>query len=297
MFGLHCVSLRVNAAFFAAAALVLALAANGAEAQDRVRPKLGVSLRDLSPEAAAHRGVPFPGGLEVGAVYEGSPAKAAGMLSGDVIFMANGRKIYDTLALLEELAHGYPGTPVRLSVLRAGKAVHLPVMLWGPPPSGPSNMPAMRQAEAPQTQAGGKPWLGVSTASLAPEEAFDLGFEQPGAAKVVSVAKGSPADEMGLKPGDVITGLDDEPVFELARPYGVFGQQAAGIANNALDLSPRRTAESCANAGHAARSWRCSKGAGNAARSFSFREAGRGGETAASGRPPGAGGEACRCAG
>ena len=160
MFGFHCVSLRVNAAFFAAAALVLALAANGVEAQDRVRPKLGVSLRDLSPEAAAHLGVPFPGGLEVGAVYEGSPAKAAGMLPGDIIFMVDGRKVFDTLALMEEHGPRYPGTPVRLSVLRAGKAVHLPVMLWGPPPAGPSNMPAMRQAEAPHPQAAGKPWLG-----------------------------------------------------------------------------------------------------------------------------------------
>ena len=214
MFGFRCVLLRANGALFAAIALVFVLAGNGAEAQDRGRPRLGVSLRDLSPEAAAHYGVPFPGGLEVGAVYDGSPAKAAGMLTGDVIFMADGRKIYDTLALTEELARAHPGTPMRLSVLRAGKPVQLPVMLWGPPPAGPSNMPVTQQAEAPHTQAAGKPWLGVSTESLAAEEAFERGFEQPGAVKVVSVAKGSPAEDTGLMPGDVITWMDDEPVLD-----------------------------------------------------------------------------------
>ncbi len=214
MFGFRCVLSRANAAFFAAVVLLPVLVANGVEAQERGRPRLGVNLRDLSPEAAYVLGVPFPGGLQVGEVFDGSPAKAAGMLPGDVIFMADGRKIYDTLALTEELARAHPGTPMRLSVLRAGGLMHLPVMPWGPPPAGPSNMPETRQAEAPHTQAAGKPWLGVSTESLAPEEAFERGFEQPGAVKVVSVAKGSPAEDTGLMPGDVITWMDDEPVLD-----------------------------------------------------------------------------------
>lgn len=214
MFGFRCILSRANAVFLAAVVLLLVLVANGAEAQERGRPRLGVNLRDLSPDAAYVLGVPFPGGLQVGAVFDGSPAKEAGMLPGDIIVMVDGRKVFDTPALMEGMARAEPGTPVRLSVLRAGGLMHLPVMLWGPPPAGPSNMPEARQAEAPHTQAAGKPWLGVSTESLAPEEAFELALEQPGAVRVVNVAKGSPADDWGMMPGDVIIRLDDVPVLD-----------------------------------------------------------------------------------
>ncbi len=214
MFRFRCVLLRAHAAFCATVVLVLVLIANGAEAQERGGLKLGVSLRDLSPEAAYVLGVPFPGGLEVGAVHDGSPAKAAGMWPGDIIIMAGGRKVFDTPALMEGIARAEPGTPVQLSVLRAGRVVHLSLMPWGTPPAGPSSVPGMRQAEAAREQTGAKPWLGISTESLAPLEAFERGFEQPGAARVVSVAKGSPAEGWGLMPGDVIIRLDDEPVLD-----------------------------------------------------------------------------------
>lgn len=214
MYGFRCILSRANAAFLATVVLLLVLVANGVEAQERGRPRLGVNLRDLTPETAYVLGVPFPGGLQVGAVFDGSPAKAAGMLPGDIIVMVDGRKVFDTPALMEGMARAEPGMPVRLSVLRAGGLVQLPVMPWGPPPAGLSNMPEPRQAEAPHTQAAGKPWLGISTESLAPEEAFELALEQPGAARVVNVAKNSPADEMGLMPGDVIFRLDDEPVLD-----------------------------------------------------------------------------------
>ena len=39
-------------------------------------------------------------------------------------------------------------------------------------------------------------------------------MEQPGAVRVVNVAKGSPADDMGMMPGDVIIRLDDVPVLD-----------------------------------------------------------------------------------
>ncbi len=214
MFGFRCVLLRVHAAFFTAAVLVLVLAANGVEAQERGRLKLGVSLRDLSPEAAYVLGVPFPGGLEVGAVYDGSPAKAAGIWPGDIIIVVDGRKAFDTATLMESIARTDPGSPLRLSVLRAGRVVHLSAMLWGTPPAGPTNVPEMRQAEARHVQTASKPWLGVNTESLAPLEAFQRGFEQPGAVRVLNVAKGSPAEDWGLMPGDVIIRLDDEPVLD-----------------------------------------------------------------------------------
>jgi membrane-associated protease RseP (regulator of RpoE activity) len=213
---LRYICVRAKVALWSALALVFVFVTSGVHAQEPGGPRLGLSLRDLSPEAAAGLGVPFPGGLEVGAVHERSAAKNAGILRGDIIVMIEGRMVSDTAALREGMAQANPGAPVQISVMRGNRLLHLPVMLWGPPLGGPSSVPEASQAGAPCTMAAGKskPWLGVSTASLAPWEAGELRLEQPGGAKVVSVMKGSPAEEIGLKPGDVITRLDNWTVMD-----------------------------------------------------------------------------------
>jgi predicted metalloprotease with PDZ domain len=235
MFGLRFVSVRVSAVFLGAMAMAFVSIAGGAEAQDSGKPRLGLSLRDLSPDTAYEYGVPIPGGLEVGKVSRGSPAEAAGILPGDIIIMVDHRKILDTPALMEAMERVRPGKTMQVSLLRRGELLHLPVNLWKPEPEPPAPTPATQQAEPPhtapdrqaeapraserQTEAPRAPeadklWLGVSTADITPEEAAGLRLGKPGGAKVVSVAKGSPLGEMGVKPGDVIVKLDGRVVTD-----------------------------------------------------------------------------------
>ncbi len=224
MFGLRFVGMRASAVFLAAMALALVPVIGCAEAQDRGKPRLGVSLRDLSPDTAYELGVPIPGGLEVGTVSDGSPAKAAGIMPGDIIIMADGRKVLDTPALMEAMERARHGKPVRISLLRRGELLHLPVNLWGAPAAEPAPKPATHQAEAPRAPArqaearhapkADKPWLGASTADLTPDEAAELHLDKAGGVKVVSVVKGSPLDEMGVQAGDAIVKLDGRPVTD-----------------------------------------------------------------------------------
>jgi serine protease Do len=57
-------------------------------------------------------------------------------------------------------------------------------------------------------------WLGVTVQTVTPEIASSLGLEDSaqGGALVSEVRDGSPAASAGLKPGDVITGLDGKPI-------------------------------------------------------------------------------------
>lgn len=55
-------------------------------------------------------------------------------------------------------------------------------------------------------------WLGVSIQGMDEEIAGSLGLEEPRGALVADVVPGSPADEAGLRAGDVITTFDGEPV-------------------------------------------------------------------------------------
>lgn len=54
------------------------------------------------------------------------------------------------------------------------------------------------------------PWLGVSGGNITPETAEQFGVEQ--GAFVVEVVSGSPADESGVRPNDVIVEFDGEPI-------------------------------------------------------------------------------------
>lgn len=55
-------------------------------------------------------------------------------------------------------------------------------------------------------------WLGVGTQTLTPDQARALGLPEPYGIILTTVQPGSPADQAGLRPNDVITHVNDEPV-------------------------------------------------------------------------------------
>lgn len=55
-------------------------------------------------------------------------------------------------------------------------------------------------------------WIGAVTSTLTPEEAKRLGLSATKGALVERIFSGSPAEQAGLKPGDVITTFGDKPV-------------------------------------------------------------------------------------
>jgi serine protease DegS len=55
-------------------------------------------------------------------------------------------------------------------------------------------------------------WLGVGTQTLTPDQARALGLPESYGIILTTVQAGSPADHAGLRPNDVITHLNDEPV-------------------------------------------------------------------------------------
>jgi serine protease DegS len=55
-------------------------------------------------------------------------------------------------------------------------------------------------------------WLGFMPQDLSPEQSAELGIRADGGVTVVNILVKSPAFEAGVRPGDLITGLNDEPV-------------------------------------------------------------------------------------
>lgn len=59
-----------------------------------------------------------------------------------------------------------------------------------------------------------RPWLGASSSTVTADMAKALKLDRPAGAIVDDVWKGGPADRAGIEPGDVITEVDGQPVFD-----------------------------------------------------------------------------------
>jgi S1-C subfamily serine protease len=90
-----------------------------------------------------------------------------------------------------------------------------------------------------------RPWLGAGLQNLSKDIADSLGLDRPVGALVASVSEGGPADEAGLKRGDVITAVDGQSVedsggvgFRLgAKPLGGLATLGVLRAGKTIALS------------------------------------------------------------
>ena len=162
---------------------------------------LGISMNDVTPENAHFFNLSDATGAIVAEVTPSSPAGRAGLENGDVIERLNGEKLLNGGALQVAVSNLTPGTRVQLGILRNGqpKTVDLTVGEYHPGKEVAAND---TDAEGSGTHNGK---LGLAMADLTPgiRQQLNLPDTVKGAA-IQSVRPGSPAEDAGLQPGDVI---------------------------------------------------------------------------------------------
>src|SRR4029079_1326060 len=176
--------------------------------EGRVRyPYLGLLLTDVkdlddAQKAKLGKTVP-PQGAVVQELTPGGPAGKAGMRPGDVITEVNSQKINGAGDVVDYVSGQNIGTKVTLHYLREGKPAQTQVAL--------AELPDEDQRQAAESQSQGKIGLGLQT--LTPDVASSLGLERGTRGAVVTdVVQGTPADNAGLKPGDVVVEVDRKAV-------------------------------------------------------------------------------------
>ncbi|MGH7333167.1 MAG: trypsin-like peptidase domain-containing protein [Candidatus Rokuibacteriota bacterium] len=175
-----------------------------AESGQVVRGWLGVTAQPLTPDLAAGLRLPKSEGALVSQVWDGSPAALAGLKRGDVIVEVDGRKVGRTTDLSLLVAATPVGKDVTVSVLREGKPLKLTATVARR--EQPAQLPS-----APQSEPAQRARLGVAVEPVTPEMAGQLGVTATGVI-VRRVTEGSAAAEAGLRPGDVITEANRQPV-------------------------------------------------------------------------------------
>lgn len=187
-----------------------------------VRPYVGAAFQEVTPDIADSIGLDRPRGALVVRVFEGSPAAMSGLEVGDVVLAVDGRSIGGPAALNYRLALARLGDVSQLDVQRRGRTRVVELELRAPPTLEEIGAVTIR---------GRSPLSGATVADLSPALAGtlpDLPETDAGVA-IVSVEKGTPAERLGLRTGDVIVSLDER----LAR-------SAEELAERALERRSRR---------------------------------------------------------
>jgi len=155
------------------------------------RGALGVWINTITPETATARGLKSTRGAVVSAVGVGSAAERAGLRVNDVILSVDGKPVRDAGSLRAAIGLRRPGERVSLGILRDGREQTIEATL------GEAQEAARLLTETPRPAS----FFGVE---LAPAEGEGL--------VVANVEPGSLAERRGLRPGDVILRVNQQPV-------------------------------------------------------------------------------------
>ncbi|SFH47312.1 serine protease Do/serine protease DegQ [Nitrosospira sp. Nsp14] len=159
------------------------------------RGRLGASSEDITHDLARSLGLPSTEGAIISTVESKSPAEQAGLKPGDVITAVNGRPVRRSIDLRNKIGMMPIGETVNLTILRDGKTRTTKIKIAKP-------------LEVPGTEAETVPQLaGATVANL---KAGARGKIE--GVIVTQVDANSPAWLHGLRPGDVIFGVNRKKV-------------------------------------------------------------------------------------
>ncbi|ADZ41352.1 TPA: serine endoprotease DegP [Yersinia enterocolitica] len=159
------------------------------------RGELGIMGTELNSELAKAMKVDAQKGAFISQVLPKSAAAKAGIKAGDVIVSMNGKAINSFAGFRAEIGTLPVGSKITLGLLRDGKPVKVEVTL----------------EQSSQTQVdSGNLYTGIEGAELSNS---DVNGKK--GVKVDSVKPGTAAARIGLKKGDIIMGVNQQPVQNL----------------------------------------------------------------------------------
>ncbi len=203
----------IGIGFAVPSAMVRAVLA-GVSAGRVVRPWLGVASQPVTAGLAKSLSIDPPRGVLVNKVHPQGQAAAAGLRVGDVITAVNGRAVNDPKALGFRIATLAVGGTARLDILRAGKPGQISITLSAPPETPPRHTTRI---------SGANPLSGVRVANMSPAVADELSMDHGLAGVVIlGIARKSFARRAGIKPKDIIRGVNGRAVKNVAALRRIF---------------------------------------------------------------------------
>jgi S1-C subfamily serine protease len=170
------------------------------------RGRIGLAIQDVTPGLAEALDLTVDRGALVTQTDPGSPSERAGIKAGDVIVAVDGEAIDSSADLRNEVGLVRAGDDVEVTFVRDGRPQTVRATVAA---ESANNLPAARAADP------------ASVSRLAGATVMELPSDHPAYGRVrgiwvSAVAAGSAAALFGLRPDDLITGVNREPVASVA---------------------------------------------------------------------------------
>lgn len=176
------------------------------------RGELGIMGTELNSELAKAMKVDAQRGAFVSQVVPKSSAAQAGVKAGDVIVSINNKPISSFSALRAEVGSLPVGTKMELGLIRDGKPLTVNVEL--------------------QQSAGAKVDSGTIYNGIEGADLSNVDTKDAKGVKVDNVKAGSAAARIGLKKGDVILGVNQQPIANLGELRKILDTKPSVLALN-----------------------------------------------------------------
>ncbi len=165
---------------------------------------LGVVIQEVNKDLAESFGLDKPAGALVAQVLENGPAAKGGLQVGDVILNLNGQPIIMSADLPHLVGGLKDGAKAKLEIIRNGKRQNLDVTIGALPDD---------DQEVSASAGGGlernSNRLGVTVSDLTAEQKKTLDLK---GGVVIKEVQDGPAALIGLRPGDVISHLNNQAI-------------------------------------------------------------------------------------
>jgi serine protease Do len=178
-----------------------------------VRGWLGVSIQELTPELSSQFGVPKDvKGVLVSDIMDDSPAKKAGFERGDVIVEYDGKPMDSPAHLRNAVAQTVVGKKVTVKLIREKKPKSIELTIA----EQPKNLAQAGVEEGGESVAPAGLLSDVEVRELNTELAGRYGLKSSDhGVVVVRVKPGSPAEEAGVREGDLVLEVNRKAVGTL----------------------------------------------------------------------------------
>ncbi len=170
---------------------------------------LGVVIQDLNEDLARSFGLDRTQGVLVSEVSDNSPAARAGLRQGDILVTYNGTRLADVADLRNKVAMTAPGTRVTMELIRDGRKKKVEVTIGEQPSDFSTRVSMGGAAGSPLAD------MGLTLQDLTPELADQFGYKVNQGVLVAEVAPGSPAERVGMQPGQLIEEVNRQRVRNL----------------------------------------------------------------------------------
>lgn len=192
---------------------------------------MGIYMEDLCKKAIEKNKYPKKTGVLITKIVEDSPAEEAGIKKNDIIFKLAGKEIGSTEELSKVVKQHEPGAEIDVVLYRKGKKKTIGITLGEQPYEFYTfnadefkdyAMELGRHAGDIGSSVGFwlkdnfglKGRLGLHVMELDEDMAGYFDVKEGGGVLVLKISEDSPAEEAGIKAGDVITLVNGEGIFE-----------------------------------------------------------------------------------